>query len=244
MPQAFTAGADPNLAPIEDAKNRVNDMPRGNFQFAYHPDDWQLNQDAELVPVISHMPKTPGCNGVDKNGDFTPARIRYENLGYRLINHDVLPGGYVAVYRNKKGSKVHRTVFQRGHDFQGVTHWLHDGKAWSGFIKLLRQRGIIQQPKPEVVLAMLKIKRQVYEGMRQPRVDDAAGLTRYNEKVERMQREIATLEREMKASEELYGEATSPVRDTVLAELAALADEPVPVPETKAPETKARRRAK
>ena len=235
MARSFTPGQDPNLAQKEDHTALVSDIPRGNFQFAYHPDDWQLDAESTLIPVVVHVSKTPGCNGVDEYGNFDQARLNYERNGYKLISHDILPSGYVAPYRNKKRQMVHRTVFQRPTNIHGATHWTHDAQAWRGFIKLLRKKGAVEQPRPAVLQSMIAIRENMLRAMVQPRVDDSRAIDAYNARVDKIKRDLATLTTELESAITTYGAPEAPARsvvDDVLAELAAL-DEPTPDPKPK-----------
>lgn len=215
---AFSPLPSANLQAAADAAGRVSDRPRGNFVFGYHPEEWQMDVAGRLVPVIVHLSRDPGINGVGPDGSFRSAKVQYEERGYVLIPHDVLGDtDYVAPYLNKKGAKVHRTLFQTGYnDATGNTQWAFDQEAWDAFIDLLRERGVIAQPRPEVLHGLLEQVRQTLANKRIPRSDDQSKVDSYNMQCDLLKAQIATLEREHVKSVQVHGQGSSPGRSVVL----------------------------
>ncbi|MCP4962776.1 MAG: hypothetical protein GY925_26350 [Actinomycetia bacterium] len=222
----YTPEASPNLQKQQDAANRVNDLPRGNYMFATNPEDWQVSgsNPPRLVPVVTHVSKEAGNCGVDTYGNFAPAEAYYKRNGITLIPHDVLEGlDYVAPYTNKKGAKVHRSIFQTGYqDPAGVTQWTFDQEAWDGFLDLLRDRGIIKQPRPQVVEGLITVREQRLASMRAPAVSDGEKYRQYEEECESIRGAIKMLKAEHEKSVAAWGAPKSPGRSKVRAALDAL----------------------
>lgn len=223
----FVAEESPNLRQKREVANRVKDLPRGNFMFFYHPDEWAMDHRGRLMPTVIHCSKDPGSGAVAANGDFTPAELEYRKRGWLPIPHETLGEvDYVAPYRNTKGKMVHRTIFQRGYNTaEGTTRWAFDQEAWDAFIALLRKRGLIKQPRPEVVSGLLEAAQEALRNIRAPRSDDGEKMERYLERVEVLKRQIAVLCDELGASYEAHGRPSSPGRSKVLALLEGLDDE-------------------
>jgi hypothetical protein len=223
---AYTPEPSPNLATKRDAENRVRDLPRGNFMLAYHPDEWQLDARGRLIPTVVHLSKEVGHGAVAADGDFTPAEIEYKRRGYQLIPHDILGDiDYVALYRNRKGKKVHRSIFQEPYDTaNGVTEWTFDQEAWDRFISLLRKRNFIKAPRPKIVEGLLRQTEEAYDGLlrREPSRDQAEKHEAWQKKVDLIRSQVRTLKAELEASYETYGRPASRARSALAAQLAAL----------------------
>jgi hypothetical protein len=221
----FASEGSPNTAAQQDLSNRVACPPSDNFMLAYHPDEWMLDARGRLIPVLVQLSKAPGVCGVTADGSFRAAKAAYEERGWVLLPHDVLDGqDYVALYRNRKGARVHRTVFQYGYnDATGTTKWGVDRKAYEAFITFLRRRGFIKQPRPQIVAGLLEATRETLKNKRQPRTDDHSKVEAYNEQCEILRTQIATLEAELATSIETYGAEEAPARGRVLHLLESLA---------------------
>jgi hypothetical protein len=216
---AFTPEESPNLKAARDAENRVKDSPRGNFIFAYHPDEWVLDHRGRLVPTIVHLSKEPGDGGVGADGDFMPAELQYRKRGWQLIPHDILgKQDYVALYRNVRGKRVHRTIFQEGYNTAaGTTEWAFDEDGWVMFLGLLRKKGLIKQPRPKVVAGLLRTQQELLEDKlkREPNTDSGVKHERWEKAVQTIRDGIRTLERELEKSYEVYGRPQSIGRSSV-----------------------------
>lgn len=248
----FVSEGSPNTHQAQDAANRVSCPPSDNFVVAYHPEEWMLDGKGRLVPTLVQFSKAPGVCGVTANGDFRAAKAAYEARGYVILPHDILGGeDYVALYRNRKGAKVHKTVFQFGYnDSTGDTKWGFDQEAYEAFIGFLRKKGLVKQPKPTVVSGLLQQVRETLSNKRQPRTDDQSKVQAYNEQCAVLRAQITTLEAELAKSVEVYGAEQSPARSRVLSLLAdAAADDDaaeqgaVSIPQILKPEKKSRKGA-
>lgn len=224
----FTPEASPNLAAEDDAQNRVNCGPSDNFAMAYHPDEWAMDVRGRLRPTIVQLSKAPGVGPVGARGDFRAAKAWYESQGYVVLPHNLLGAtDYVAPYRNKKGALVHRTIFQVGYnDATGTTKWSFDQEAYDAFIELLRKRGIVQQPKPQIIVGLIEQTKSILENKRQPRVDDAEKIERYNEQVAILRKQLTTLEAELVESYKVHGHPASQGRSSILRLLEGVPDAP------------------
>lgn len=202
-----TRRKSPNLQAAEAAANAVRDVPRGNFMFAHHPEDWQVSEDGTLVPTVVQLSKEPGVQGVTRAGGFKPAQIDYEGRGWILIPHDVIPGDYVAVWSNRKGKDVHRSAFLQPVNTANRTTWAFDAEGWSEFVAYLREKGIIPPPRPAIVQQLLDVKRSAYDNLHAPTSDAPNAHDRYKRKLAMLKRQIGTLEDELAAAEAHHGKA-------------------------------------
>lgn len=221
---SFVAEQSPNVRAKKEAANRVNDLPRPNFIFFYCPDDWHVDFRGKLMPTVVHISKEPGSGAVSPDGDFAPQELALKKRGFLPIDHEVIAADtdYVAPYRNRKGRVVHRTVFQRPYaTVEGVTNWAFDQDAWDDFIALLRAKGVIRRPRPEILSGMLEQQRELLRNKRSPRTDDGEAIERYNEKIKRIHAAIDVLTAEVAASEKEYGKSAAPGRVVVLDQLKA-----------------------
>lgn len=215
---AFIPEASPNLAQEKQRNSRVNDLPRDNFQFAWNPRDWQVDAEGNMVPTIVHLSKSPGVNGVGKDGDFEPAAARYRKQGWKLIPHDVLGADldYVTPYKNRKGKMVHRTLFQKPYNTsEDITDWAFDREAWTSFIQLLRKRNIITQPEPAIVRGWVERKEAEVHQLRTPPTNDGPAMRRYEEQSTRLNLQLEGLKREYEVSIGIYGAPASSARSRI-----------------------------
>jgi hypothetical protein len=222
--QAFIARS-PNEAVIADAQSRVKDRPRANWKFFHHPEEWQVDAQGELVPVLSQMSMAPGA-GAEPNGDFTPQQRRLEAKGWRGIPHDVLRElgikDYVVAYVNHRGKDVCRSVFQTPYtDGTGNTGWKIDTEAMAAFIELLRKKGAIPAPRPRIVQQLLDRERGRHQFLADRRPDErnAPAVARHTMKVMACERAMAKLEAELENSIRIYGREAAPVRSALLGAL-------------------------
>lgn len=205
----------PNLRQQDEVANRVYDVPRANFILAHRSSEWQMDSEGNLLPVVVQLSKSPGVQGVGRRGQFGEARAWYEEQGLTLIPHDILPADYVALYRNEKGKKVHRTVFQQpANTADGTTVWEHDGETWKKFLRLLRVKGYVKPPLPVVVRQLLDREIKTKDGMRSPG-DNALLRERFERDLRRCNRNIEKLEMELEASYQIYGRPVVAARSEV-----------------------------
>jgi hypothetical protein len=205
----------PNVAKAAAVESRVSDGPRGNFMLAHPQDEWMLTEGGELVPVIVPLSKSPGVQGVDRHGNFSSAMAYYLDRGFTLIPHDIIPGDYVSLYANRRGQKVHRSVFQLPLDGPNGTVWTFDGEAWAKFLRLLRAKGIVKAPRPHIVRGLLAAKIKEYEHLRPPSIDDASRRDAYERRVTMFQRQIEALKAELAGAIEAHGDSGGPVRNVI-----------------------------
>ena len=214
-PKAPSRLPSPNLAAEEDRGGRVKDSPSGNYVLAHPKDEWQLNANGDLVPVLVQLSRTPGVQGVGTRGEFGAAQAYYLERGFTLIPHDILPTDYVALYLNRKGQRVHRSVFQSPIDGPNGTIWTCDEESIAKFIKLLRIRGFIRPPRPHIVRGMLHTKQQEYDHLRPPSSDDASRRDVYDRRVVMLRKQIKSLEAELEAAVVTFGDDAAPVSNTI-----------------------------
>lgn len=213
VPEALPS---PNIRSESARKHVVFDTPRGNFILAHRSTEWVLNEAGDLLPVIVQLSKSPGVQGVGRRGQFGEARAWYEANGLILIPHSVLPKDYVRLYRNAKGKKVHRTVFQTPvNTADKTTIWNHDSEAWGKFLQLLRIRRIVLPPMPSTIAHMLRIRQLAYDNLRVPSADDVSRRDRYERQASMLKRQIATLQDELESSYEHYGRPQAAVRSEI-----------------------------
>jgi len=164
------------------------------------------------MPVIVPLSKSPGAQGVGRRGEFTPARVWYEDQGMVLIPHDVMGDlDYVAPYLTTRGKMTHRSIFQRPVNGANKTDWVMDGKAYKKFIKLCREKGIIPPPQPQTIKSLLNMTRSQYENLQVPTTEDRSRRDRYEATASRLKKQISVLEAELHLSEEHYGKPTEAV---------------------------------
>lgn len=218
----------PNAQRQADVGGRVKDLPRPNFVLYYHPAEWQLTAEGELTPSISHMSIAPGA-GADERGNFELRAAELARRGYVRIPHDVLGDAlpdYVAKYTNQRGKGVHRTVFQQPYnDATGNTRWRTDMEAVRAFVRVLRKRGVVARPRPEVVEGVLIAQQRMLDRLAKVRpADTEQAKARHEAKLQRMERAIAYLQRELEESADVYGRPSSPAR-SLLADLLDAAED-------------------
>lgn len=218
----------PNLQRQQEEEGRVQDHPSANFVLAHPRDEWTLTEDGEIRPVIVQLSKSPGVQGVDRRGGFAHAEAYYRSQGFTLIPHDIVPGDYVAAYKNARGQAVHRSIFTEPVDGPNGTVWVHDGESWAKFLALLKLRGIVTTPRPHIVRSMLESVRQQYDQLRPPAIDDASRRDAYDRRVAMLRRQIATLEaalvestKEHGTPEQRTGSGVGSMLDAALADAAA-----------------------
>lgn len=212
----FIAEPSGNLDPAAVEDGYVDDIPRGNFQLAVHPRDWQMDARGRLVPVVVPIGKEVGNGSVSRRGDFAMHRLEHEQHGYTFIPHDILgpDQDYVTVYRNRHKRKVHATVFQTpspGPD--GKTVYPVDLESWHKFLDLLRLRGIVRPPSVAVVRGLIAVREALYadKEKRGPRNATTEAQDRYAREMARIRAELATLREELAASIREYGDDRSVV---------------------------------
>lgn len=216
----FTPLRSPNVARQESSEDVRRRATMPNFQFAYHPGDWQITAHGTYRPVIKHIGKVSGVNGY--NGHKNPAvdaqrwaraRSEAEANGFVFIDHDVLRGAgvedYVTPYRTDRGKTTYRTVFETPVSMGAgeATDWEHDHEAFDEFIAFLRREGVIQPPKPGVIRSSLKQIEYKLNALSQQRPNDGARLTTWTRTYNGLEAARNLLLREMAASREHYGEA-------------------------------------
>lgn len=242
----------PNAQRQADLGGRVRDVPRPNFILYYHPAEWQLTENGELTPSISHFSLAPGA-GADEHGNFTARAAELQARGYVQIPHDVLGESmpdYVASYTNHRGRKVNRTVFQEPYnDGTGNTKWLADTEAIRAFVAYLRRRGIVKPPRPEVIAGILTQQERVLDRLASivPRDNDRAH-RRLEQKMQAVERSITNLRAELDAANDAYGRRTAPANAVVRRLLARASedadDAAATVRAVRAPRVQPRRTAK
>lgn len=241
-PFAYKRAADPD--------RRVKDRPRDPFQFAYNPDEWGIDYRGRLVPQISHIAMGVGNGAVDpQTGDTTQHRRELEARGWRFVPLDFLgDGSYVRRYRNTKGQAVHRSVFAvPTAGAPGLpTRWVPDQEAIDGFIELMRLRGLIEQPRPEVVAQLIEQQEHRLDNyLKKAPTDDSRRADLYKRRIEGCEAALATLRTELEKSEREHGRRAATGRDMVSRALKAARGEAVAAPEAPAasPLDRARARA-
>lgn len=223
---------DPGNLQTEPGKDGlVRDDARTNFKFFYDPKDWQVNAAGDLVPVIVHVGKEPGHGSVTPKGGFAQMEAELVQHGKVAIPHDVLGGDqdYVAMYRNERGRKVHRSIFQMpDHGDDGQTVWRHDERAWGKFLRFLRKEGIIKQPSVGVVKGVLNTKEHLRADKvrRGPRNATAEAKLQFDREISQLDATILMLRKELAESERVYGPDEAPVHDLLDGLLDDLDDEP------------------
>lgn len=213
----FIAEDSPNLTRKRRDEGRVKDSPRGNFQFFFHPDDWQTDGQGRMVPTITQVSKDVGSGAVRADGDFDPELLRLQKAGWVAIPHDVLGAvDYVTPYKNKKGKLVHRSIFQVPYNTaDGTTEWAHDADLWADFIKLLRTKGIVKAPAPAVVQALIRKTEQRLEFLlrRQPnREAEPEKVENWQRKLDLCRLTLTNLAVEFEAACKVHGSPAAPGR--------------------------------
>lgn len=181
---------------------------------------------AELRPTITHVNKLPGSGAVTRRGSFRPEMLRLEEQGMVHIPHDVLSSNvdYVQVFRNRKGKKVHCTIFQTPvESADGTIQFRHDPVAYSKFLTLLRRKRIIKPPEPQIVDGV----REQYRVRLQSRLsrepqEGSARMQEHKRQVAYLNRCLEVLDNEYEASVAHYGEPASEGREALDRALAAL----------------------
>jgi len=234
-PQTFTSGAptplpSPNTAAAQDRESRVDAVVYGNYKLMFRDQDWVIDPEGHIRPLIKPCSKTMGVNSNDprNGGSFVANQRQHEANGYTFIEHDVLPGGrdYVVPYKTKKGRLTHRCVFEvpvlRG---DGKTKFLIDRSAWDAFVRMLRAKGVIKPPQPSTIAGMITQKRSEMNHLVQPTGGDERMQRRYRDAAARLQRQLDSLESEMETSVKAFGELVAPaMADGLMAEMQAEID--------------------
>jgi hypothetical protein len=209
----------PNAERAVDKSGRVRDVPRPNFALYYHPAEWQLAGDGELLPSLSHMSLAPGA-GADEHGDFSRRHAELTARGYVQIPHNVLGAAmpdYVAKYRNQRGKGVHRTVFQVPYNDQsGNTRWRADDDAIRAFVTYLRKRGVVQRPTPPVIEGLIaEFDRKLRRQSQITPAGNHSARERHEKKMQAYELALGVLRRELAEAVEAYGAPASPARSAI-----------------------------
>jgi len=219
----FVAESSGNLDPVANNDGYVDDIPRGNFMLAVHPQDWQMDSRGKLVPVVVQIGKEVGNGSVSTKGNFAQHRLEHEKHGYVMIPHDILgpKSDYVVVYRNQYKRKVHTSIFQTpAHGPDGKTIYGMDLPTWWKFLDLLRIKGLVKQPSVRVVRGLIASKESLYTDKvkRGPRNSTTEAVERYERDMAGLRAQIEELNRELEKSIVEYGDEVSPA-STLLDEL-------------------------
>jgi hypothetical protein len=211
----YVAESSGNLTPDAVEGGRVKEFPYGNFMLMVHPLDWQMHVSGQLRPVIVQIGKEVGNGAVSRRGNANAHRLEHEQRGYVMIPHDLLGDDYVQVYRNEHGKKVHVTVFQVPVPGLDGTTWEFRAEAYEKFLKLLKLRGIVKAPQPQVVRKLLNDQRhlQSEELKRGPRAQTAEMVDKYERTMRKLTETIAYLEGELAASIRIYGDTRGEIDD-------------------------------
>ena len=205
----------PNLAQEQEREGRVQDSPSGNYMLGHGKDEWLVDSEGRMVPVLVQLSRSPGVQGVGRKGEWGAAQAYYLERGFSLIPHDVIPGDYVSLYLNKRGQRVHKSVFQSPVDGPNGTLWAVDDESVRKFVQLLRVKGIIKAPRPHVIRALLHQKQGAYSTLRPPSVDDASRRDAYDRMVTMLQKQIEGLQAELAAALVEYGDESRVIRSSV-----------------------------
>ena len=130
---------------------KLNLPPSANFLFCYNPMRWQIMGD-EVLPCLHQLRKEPGVEhvGPKNGGDMAPAIAAKLAKGWRIIPHDVIPGGYVRQFAGRNGL-IHLTKWETPRQLNvRVFKTQTDQDGYRAFLRDLIEHGIIDKPMPEI----------------------------------------------------------------------------------------------
>lgn len=205
----------PNTRRAASSQNRMKADPKPNFILAHHPDNWQINGRGELTPCINHLAIQPGVNGTDAYGDSSGMELWAIKQGFKLIPHDILPGGrdYAKAYLTTFGHRHHRTVFEHPERrANGSTKWVYQQADAAAFIAYLRSEGVIEPPRAHIVQELIdQVEREIeFLDSSAPSKSDGRRWDRYLKRVTARQTALDTLRLELEQATEHYAAEASP----------------------------------
>lgn len=232
----FERGKAAEFVP-EDRSGRVRDAPRPFFRMFHNPADWQLDDEGNLRPGVSHVSMTPGA-GVEADGDDRPLRERLRKDGWVelprfLPNPDGPPVDLLAVYLNHRGHSVHRTVFLVPEHAPGggkiPTRWVIDREAVRDYTTWLVEAGHIAPPQPSVLAELIRRAERKLDRLLVATELPASSpetAARRKVKLERTRLALASLRQMLPVAEQRHG---TTVRSSARDALARLRAGPPPV---------------
>ncbi|MCK5641437.1 MAG: hypothetical protein KAJ19_11595 [Gammaproteobacteria bacterium] len=133
------------------AMEKLNLPPSANFLLCYNPMRWQIMGD-EVLPCLHQLRREPGLDhvGPKNGGDMAPAIAAKLQKGWKIIPHDVIPGGYVRKFAGQRGD-IHLTKWETPRQLNGRAFKTQvDREGYKAFLRDLIDRGIIEPPMPEI----------------------------------------------------------------------------------------------
>jgi hypothetical protein len=130
--------------------------PGKRFVYVHYPKSWEfVDQEWGFLPIPSKVVAVPGCNGVSRNGDLTPAIIGVSQKGGTYIDPtDSRLGeyeGYVQYYDCDNGARWYCDFCSEATVLpDGQIIWSSRKEEWLGFKKHLATSGILAPLIPEV----------------------------------------------------------------------------------------------
>jgi hypothetical protein len=130
--------------------------PGKRFVYVHYPKSWEfVDQEWGFLPIPSKVVAVPGCNGVSRNGDLTPAIIGVSQKGGTYIDPtDARLGeyeGYVQYYDCDNGARWYCDFCSEATVLpDGQIIWSSRKEEWLGFKKHLATSGILAPLIPEV----------------------------------------------------------------------------------------------
>lgn len=189
---------------------RPGQKPADRFVYVHYPKRWDFHMDHGFLPVPSKIPARPGCNGISRNRDLSPALVVHQQQGATFIDPTDRRLGdfqdYVQFYTCENGQKWWVDSCMTATVLPGrQIVWSSKPGAWDGFRMQIRDSDMVEPLLPEVLDLMLAKQRKTIE-----RLAGRAGTNPILQ--ERLKNEEAKLDAMLATWDEMTGKKLAAVK--------------------------------